>query len=402
MKILFINTGPWGTGSFTVIHSLTDVFLKDHHQVKVFFPDNKLPTLEERLKYNDQRYITWKFPIEKNSVKIASFPLMVPDPNPRSREDPILFSKLTQKQLQLYFKSLKNTLQSVIDTFKPDIIDTQHIWSNGYAIHELGHPYFVTAHNSDQMAFLHDERMQPYAKAIAKNALSIFCATEYLKEKVCNLYQIDPSKIYITPNGYDQEIFYPYTVDKHQLLNRLSVKIPSNATIVTCIGKVSKTKGIDILLKANQYLSDNDNIHFILFGAGNVDQFVKDNQLPISCLKNMHFVGHQTSKIIAQANNIAKLSVLPSRNEGFPLAILEAMGCGLPMVVSDCCGLDKLAVGESFPIMHPEMLAKAIKKIIKLPKLAYQKLSKEAIKKATQYQWKKIAERRLAIYKKFL
>lgn len=36
MRILFINTGPWGTGSFTVIKGLSKQLIKSGHQVKIF------------------------------------------------------------------------------------------------------------------------------------------------------------------------------------------------------------------------------------------------------------------------------------------------------------------------------------------------------------------------------
>jgi glycosyltransferase involved in cell wall biosynthesis len=402
MKILFINTGPWGTGSFHTTDALMRVFEKHGHRVKMFFPDNGLPSEKHKLYYENDNYIIWKFPIRGDNISIDSFPLMLSDPNSRSVENPILFKNLSAQQLNFYFNTLKKTLNKIIETFKPDVIDTQHIWSNGYAVNQLGKKYFVTAHNSDQMAFVKDKRMQKFANEIAKKAMGIFVSTNFLKKKIIDLYHVNSEKIYISPNGYDQTVFQPEKVDRGKVLNELSLAIPNDATIVTCIGKISDTKGIDVLLKANLYFNEKDNIHFIVFGAGNIHQFLKQHHLPKHCINRIHFLGHQPAEIIAKVNNIAKLSILPSRNEGFPLAILESMGCGIPMVVSDRCGLNKIAVGESFPIKQPAALAGAIQKIIHLSEKKYQSLCKKALQAARQYNWEKIALRRLALYEKVL
>jgi glycosyltransferase involved in cell wall biosynthesis len=402
MKILFINTGPWGTGSFSTTHELMKVFEHYGHRIKIFYPDNNLPDSSNKLYYKNNHYIVWKFPIQKDNVSIDSFPLMLSDPNARSTKKPILFKDLTDQQLNFYFATLQNNLKKIIDEFKPDIIDTQHIWSNGYVVNRLSKKYFVTAHNSDQIAFIKDQRMRKFAKIIAKNASAIFVSTEFLKEKIIDLYGVNEEKIYISPNGYDQTIFKPKSVDRNKLLNQLSLDIPENATIITCIAKISETKGIDILLKANLSLTNADNIHFIVFGAGDADTFLKEHQLPHASRTRVHFVGHQSAETIAQINNIAKLSVLPSRNEGFPLAILESMGCGIPMIVSQACDLNKIGVGASFPLKHPELLAQAIRKIMSLSKEKYDALCHQALKTTKQYNWKTIGLKRLEIYKKNL
>ena len=66
MRILFTNTGPWGTGSFTVIEAIADELEKLGHQVKIFFPDNGFDA-EDKAKYYElpDRYEIWQFPIEK-------------------------------------------------------------------------------------------------------------------------------------------------------------------------------------------------------------------------------------------------------------------------------------------------------------------------------------------------
>ena len=61
-------------------------------------------------------------------------------------------------------------------------------------------------------------------------------------------------------------------------------------------------------------------------------------------LKNVHFRGHVNDiRAIWEQNH---LLVLPSRYEGLPLALVEAMWCGRPAVVTDVGGNAELCVGK--------------------------------------------------------
>jgi glycosyltransferase involved in cell wall biosynthesis len=51
------------------------------------------------------------------------------------------------------------------------------------------------------------------------------------------------------------------------------------------------------------------------------------------------------------------LGIMPSRSEGFGIACLESMACGLPMVVSRCGGPEHFAVGEIIDTESAKQLA---------------------------------------------
>ena len=79
MKILITNTGPWGTGSFTVTKAVSDELQLMGHQVKIFFPDDGTPCVDLDKYYSQsETYEIWKFPIQKNGVHLSSFPLIIP------------------------------------------------------------------------------------------------------------------------------------------------------------------------------------------------------------------------------------------------------------------------------------------------------------------------------------
>jgi len=392
MKVLFINTGPWGTGSFTVVQCLSNELLKLGHQVKIFFPDTNFDSTDKEAYYNNpERYEIWKFPIKSSKVQIATFPLMITDPHPRNK-NAITFKQLTDEQLKFYEQELHKQLSLLIDSYKPDVIECHHIWYPCWVVHQMGLDYIVTAHHSDQLGFRYDQRAREKAIACAKGAKKIIAISESVREEVLELYQVDPSKVIVITNGYDKEVFKQQDVNKQELLQELGLHINNNARIISFAGKLSKTKGMDILLQANKLLDPDMNIHTIVLGTGELEELCKTLDSISYTLDRLHFVGHQPPELVAKIHNISLLSVMPSRTEGFGISCLEAMACGLPMVVSRSGGPEQFAVGKVIDAESAQQLADGIMEIIKLPNKDYQKLRKQARDKAEKYSMTTITQ----------
>ena len=398
MKILLTNTGPWGTGSFTVARGILDQFAKLGHEVRFFFPDTMLPSdeLEYYLK-NSNTYKMWQFPHSARGKTLQCFPLIIPDPHPRSTAGKTL-AELSDEGFNFYIEELSKQLKSVIDDFKPDIIECQHIWVCDHIIKQMGYPFLSTAHHSDQLGFLYDKRMQPIVTESAKGAKYIFAVSPSVKKEVCELYGISPDKVIISGNGYDQNVFQPRSLNRQVVLDEFKLSIPHDAKICTFAGKMSRTKGIDILLAANKLLTPQDNIHFICMGAGDMQKTLDSANPSIYSTERVHVVGHQSQQNLAKLHNIADFSTMPSRSEGFGISILESMGCGLPAIVTRCGGPENFAVGEIIESEDRNALAQAIQKMANLSPNDYQMLSQQALETAKQYSWHSIAKERIRYY----
>lgn len=402
MRILFINTGPWGTGSFTVIKCLAKELLKLGHEVKIFFPDASFKSIDRDEYYrNPELYIIWNFPIETRKSRIHTFPLMITDPHPRN-PNPITFKELTDKQLIFYEQELHFRLSYIINSFKPDIIECHHIWYPCWIIYQMGLDYIVTAHHSDQMGFRYDVRVRRKAIASAEGAKKIIAISEAVKKEVIELYHIEQSEIIVIANGYDNDVFKKREVNKQEVLNELGIDISPDARIISFAGKLSQTKGFDILLQANKLLDPEMNIHIIVMGAGEIDSICKDMAVDSYRLDNIHVVGQQPPEEVARIHNISLLSVMPSRSEGFGISCLEAMACGLPMVVSRSGGPERFAVGKVVEVGAAQQLADSIMAMLKLPVDEYQTLSKQAIKVAEQFSSVVITQQHLELYQEVI
>jgi len=155
---------------------------------------------------------------------------------------------------------------------------------------------------------------------------------------------------------------------------------------------------VDVLLEANAMLQKKRPFTLLLFGSGDLEDVL--GRIPTREEKqNAHLIGHVTQDVLAQFHNIAEFSVLPSRDEGFAVAALEAMGCRLPMVATDIPSLKELIVGKIVPIEDPKALADAMELLLNLPAEEKKSLKEKSYRKALGFSWKKNTEMRLNYYK---
>ncbi len=398
MKILFTITGPWGTGAATVVEGVARELLEQGHTVKMVFPDLGLPSPDkERYYRSPEIYHIIRFPLEYHGVNFYTFPLIIPDPNPRNLEDAWTFKTMTTEQFSVYIDFLHRHLRDVVEDFRPDVIETEHVWLMGYVLKELGCRYVVGAHNSDQMGFRYDARMRPYAMACAQGADRIFAISESVKQECLRLYRIKREKVVVIPSGYDAAIFRPRRIPKAAMFSRFEIAADPSLPVITFSGKMSMTKGVDTLLAANALLQARHPCLLFLFGSGNLED-VLGRPPTEDEIRNVFLMGHVTQDILALFHNIADISAAPSREEGFCVSALEAMGCGVPVVGSDIPPLRELIVGALVSRENPERLADAMARLLILPAEQKKRLKRCVLRKARQYSWKRNAAARLQYY----
>ncbi|UCE40788.1 MAG: glycosyltransferase family 4 protein [Candidatus Aminicenantes bacterium] len=399
MKILFTITGPWGTGAATVVDGVVQELQNLGHRVKVVFPDLGLPSPDCNKYYgNLELYHIIKFPVEYQGSTFPTFPLIVPDPNPRNIKNAWTFKDMTDMEFAGYIDFLKFRLHVIIQEFQPDIIETEHVWLTGYVLNELGYTYIVGAHNSDQMGFRYDPRMRPYATACAINAKYVFAISDTVKEECLKLYDVPDEKVLVIPNGYDKNIFQPHQLSKGGVFQKHGIEADVSLPVVTFGGKMSKTKGVDVLFAANAILQKRQPCTLLFFGSGDITDVLGRGPTREE-KQNAYLIGHVTQDVIAEFHNIAEFSVLPSREEGFAVAALEAMGCGLPVVATDIPSLKDLIVGKTVPAEDPMALAEAMESMLNLTASEKKNLTEMSLKRALEFGWKKNTEMRLNYYK---
>ena len=128
---------------------------------------------------------------------------------------------------------------------------------------------------------------------------------------------------------------------------RANLGLPQDCFIALNHGRIDiRRKGLDILLKAWTRFSGGPSTQLVIIGSGH-DNDAFARLLRESGLANVQWLtGYMTERpLIRRWLSAADVHVTASRIEGMPVAPLEAMACGLPVIASDAQGLPDILVG---------------------------------------------------------
>lgn len=142
---------------------------------------------------------------------------------------------------------------------------------------------------------------------------------------------------------------------------------------VLAVGRLTHQKGFDILLRAFATIHKNHpDWHLTILGKGLLQEPLIQLRSQLGLNKVVSFLG--TRKDIHAYYGNAELFVLPSRYEGFPNVLLEALSYSMPTIATNCQSgpaeiLENGRYGALVPCEAPEDLARAIDKLIRNPDL---------------------------------
>ncbi|ALC16854.1 glycosyl transferase, group 1 [Desulfuromonas soudanensis] len=140
-------------------------------------------------------------------------------------------------------------------------------------------------------------------------------------------------------NGVDTTVFYPRKDDSI----RREYGIGPEHTVVGAVGNIRSAKGYDIFLKAAKIIHEqHPESRFIVAGQGSGKLYDELIQLrrSLKLEEVFHFIGFQNDA--AKVFNNFDIFVLPSISEGFSISTIEAMACGLPIVVTKSGGPEEI------------------------------------------------------------
>ncbi len=193
-----------------------------------------------------------------------------------------------------------------------------------------------------------------------------------------------------TPNGVD----VPKTDFQCNKIPNLKDKI-----CVAWVGNLTFNKGVDVLYKiASILLKMNPQIHFMIAGSGNSDEFDLDK------LANISYIGSISPDTVFTLYNRCDLFLLTSRHEGRPNVLLEAMASGLPCVATNLPGVYEVLstqCGIITKIEDPEAMAEAIYELTISPHKR-KIMGEQAIKRIKELSltWKNCADSYLGLFKR--
>lgn len=223
-----------------------------------------------------------------------------------------------------------------------------------------GLPYIVSLRGGDVPGFrpydfkTYHQIMAPLLRQVWRRAGAVVANSQGLRSLAV---AFDPRfEISIIPNGVDEEGFTPQPEKNWKEEPRLLFT-----------GRLVYQKGLDLLLPA---LSELKNLPWVLdiVGDGPMRDSLEKETQTLGLAERVHFHGWQDRAALSAFYQKATLFVFPSRHEGMPNAVLEAMAAGLGVIATEIAGNEELVVdGVTGRLVAPESsaaLAEALQSVL--------------------------------------
>ena len=205
---------------------------------------------------------------------------------------------------------------------------------------------------------------------------------------------------YVPGVGIDLKKFNVGYVNKER--KRKEIGVSANDFVLLSVGELIPRKNHEVVIRALSVLKQRDklnHIEYVICGRGAYEADLKKLAEELGVADHIHFLGYRND--ISEICNCSDLFVFMSRQEGLPVALMEAMVCGLPAVCSNIRGnTDLIDDGVTGLISNntPEELAEAINKMRNDTDLR-DRLASAALQKIKQFDLSSVEDEMTKIYR---
>lgn len=248
-----------------------------------------------------------------------------------------------------YLNILSNELENIFEQLDCDLYHGNGLWQ--YPVHimalkakQKNKPYIISPHGMLEPWALSNKSLKKkialslYQAKDLENANCIHALSEYELKNIRKLKLNNP--IAIIPNGIDINKFTPAHIIEPKLIN-----------VVLFLSRIHPKKGVDLLIEAWSQIEVKIRKNWCLRIIGNGEpNYVNRLQ---KLIKNKSLTGEiilagpkfDQDKLYEFQNS--DLFVLPSYSEGFPMALIESLACGLPAITTKGVPFKELVLNKA-------------------------------------------------------
>lgn len=227
-----------------------------------------------------------------------------------------------------------------------------------------------------------------------RNASAILLTTEAARQRV-GFGERWKAPVHFLPHGIDSHLFSPADPGVERDC--------SNKSVILFYANISERKGIADLLQAFEMVAH----HFPqseLWVAGEGEQLgaAMDLASSLAARSQIRFLGKQTREQAVLLMQQADIYCLTSYGEPYGMTVVEAMSCGLPVIVTDAGGARYLADDEGglrVPMKSPAALAQALERLLPDPALRKQMGVCNRQKVLRKFTWERVIDQLEDIYR---
>jgi glycosyltransferase involved in cell wall biosynthesis len=198
----------------------------------------------------------------------------------------------------------------------------------------LDRPRWIVREGNNTDAVIDDELRNPLGRAFIKTvtrrayrSADGFLANSH--EMAAGLQQrlrLDPARVRVIQN--------PIDVAKVRKLSRAPLPTEQKRPFLLTVGRLEYQKGHDLLLRAFAASAEARDLDLVILGKGSLEADLRRQAAALGVADRVKFPGFSQNPWAWISK--ARLFVLPSRWEGFPSVVAEALACGAPALVTSC------------------------------------------------------------------
>ena len=236
-------------------------------------------------------------------------------------------------------------------------------------------PRWIAREGNNTDAVIDDEMANPAGRALIKRltrrcyrAADCFLANSHeMARGLHDALDLDRTRIRVIHNPIDLATI--------QRLAREPLPRPQARPYIVTAGRLEYQKGHDLLLKAFAGSAASKTFDLVILGRGSLEADLKRQAAELGVASRVKFPGFFANPWTWFSN--ARLFVLPSRWEGFPSVVAEALACGVPALVTACDFGPREVVehghsGWVVPPEDPDALGAAMDMLLAHPELTAQ------------------------------
>jgi glycosyltransferase involved in cell wall biosynthesis len=221
-----------------------------------------------------------------------------------------------------------------------------------------GVPYLIAAHGMAEPWALRHKRWKKsfyFALVESKNLRRASCLHALSRPEIDHLRELAPqTPICFVPNGVDLVSF-----DDLPERSILEERIPElrGKFVLLFFGRLHAKKGLDLLAGALGLVAHEfPDLHVLIAGKDDgAWQPFSHRVEALGLSPRITYLGHVQGNWARKVWARADAFILPSYSEGFSMAILEALACSLPCLITTACHFPELAEAEGAIITEPRL-----------------------------------------------
>jgi len=173
---------------------------------------------------------------------------------------------------------------------------------------------------------------------VMRSLSSAWCVREQGTESLRERYPFLAEDIRFTPTWVDTEVFFPLPDAERRRLRvetEAAFDLDPAAFRIVTVGRLDTQKDPDLLLSAvGKLVAEGANVELLFIGDGVLRSSLKQRVADEGLARRVRFLGLRSAAEIARHLQAVDCFALSSAYEGMPMALLEALGAGVPVVTT--------------------------------------------------------------------